>query len=76
MPTSSSQFLYAYISYLWEGTGPCMVLLSVSSTASEQLAQVRPRLEEALCSYKRYGQLRQALLSPEGFSIKEVWKIW
>lgn len=66
-----NQFLYAYISYLWDGDGPCMLLLTTSNSASTQLSHVRPRLEESLCAYKRYEQLRAELLNPEGFTLRE-----
>jgi hypothetical protein len=49
-----------------------MVLLSVTNSAIEHLARVRPRLEESLLSYKRQDQLRSALLNPEGLSLREV----
>lgn len=71
-----NQSLHAYISYLWDGTGPCMVLLSVTNSAIEHLARVRPRLEESLLSYKRQDQLRSALLNPEGLSLRESNFMW
>lgn len=68
----SSQFLYAYISYLWEGTGPCLVLLSITNSDYEKLTQIRPKLEENISSYKYNTRLVSALSNPEGFCLQEV----
>uniref|UniRef100_A0A183CEJ4 Vacuolar fusion protein MON1 homolog n=1 Tax=Globodera pallida TaxID=36090 RepID=A0A183CEJ4_GLOPA len=65
-----NSFLHAYISHLWDGTGPCMVLLSVAKDATQQLAKVRPKLDDALGSYKRCTILKEALHQPEGFTLK------
>ncbi|KAL3100427.1 hypothetical protein niasHS_001730 [Heterodera schachtii] len=69
---NQNSFLYAYISHLWDGTGPCMVLLSVAKEAVQQMSKVRPRLEEALDAYKRSGPLKEALQQPEGFTLKNL----
>uniref|UniRef100_A0A914LEQ5 Vacuolar fusion protein MON1 homolog n=1 Tax=Meloidogyne incognita TaxID=6306 RepID=A0A914LEQ5_MELIC len=66
-----NQFLYAYISYLWEGTGPCLVLLSITNSDYEKLTQIRPKLEENISSYKYNTRLVSALSNPEGFCLQE-----
>ncbi|KAL7072403.1 hypothetical protein ACQ4LE_008645 [Meloidogyne hapla] len=66
-----NQFLYAYISYLWEGTGPCLVLLSITNSDYEKLSQIRPKIEENISSYKYNTRLKSALSNPEGFCLQE-----
>lgn len=69
-----SSFLHAHISYLWEGSGPCLILLSVSKDAFFQLAKVRMKIEENMASYKKYARLKEALSHPDAFSLKQVFK--
>jgi len=68
---NQNSFLYAYISYLWEGTGPCLLLMSTKQDAFFALRSVRTRIEESMIRYKRC-QLRVALSHPEPFSLKQV----
>lgn len=69
-----SSFLYAHISYLWEGMGPCLVLFSLSKDedAFFGCASVRQQIEEQMCSYKRHLRLKEALTHPDAFSLKQV----
>lgn len=66
--------MHAHISYLWEGTGPCLLMLSVSKDAFFELAKVRLKFEENMLSYKKYPRLKKALLHPDAFSLKQVIK--
>ena len=67
---NQNSFLYAHISYLWEGAGPCLLLLSVSRDSFDALRTVRLKLEEAML--KRYAQLKASLSHPEPFSFRQV----
>uniref|UniRef100_A0A915E7S4 Vacuolar fusion protein MON1 homolog n=1 Tax=Ditylenchus dipsaci TaxID=166011 RepID=A0A915E7S4_9BILA len=44
----SNSYLHAYISFLWDGAGPCLILLSVSPTVETfgELSTVRVKFEE------------------------------
>jgi len=67
---NQNSFLYAHISYLWEGAGPCLLLLSVSRDSFDALREVRKKIEEAML--KRYAQLKASLSHPEPFSFRQV----
>uniref|UniRef100_A0A7E4W0Z3 Vacuolar fusion protein MON1 homolog n=1 Tax=Panagrellus redivivus TaxID=6233 RepID=A0A7E4W0Z3_PANRE len=70
---NSSQYFHAYISYLWEGAGPCLIMLS--STADgvfKQLSEVRASIESKFPSYKRNMELKSSLTQPTSFSLKQL----
>ena len=67
-----SSYLHAYISYLWEGTGPCLILLSASKDDFFELQKIKQDVEEKMPQYKHYVQLKSALTHPDAFSIKQV----
>lgn len=68
----TSSLLYAHISYLWDGAGPCLIVLSISKNAFFELSKVRLKIEESFCTYRRYSELRSALLHPDSFSLKRL----
>ncbi|KAH7729578.1 SAND family protein [Aphelenchoides avenae] len=68
----SKHFLYAYIYYLWEGSGPCLILLSIDKESFPKLSEVRVRIEENLSAYKRYPQLKTSISCPDAFTLQEV----
>uniref|UniRef100_A0A914YZG5 Vacuolar fusion protein MON1 homolog n=1 Tax=Panagrolaimus superbus TaxID=310955 RepID=A0A914YZG5_9BILA len=65
-------YLHAYISYLWEGAGPCLLLLSTSPQAFYDLSKIRIDIEDKMLQYKRYAQLKNSLTQPDPFFIKQM----
>lgn len=65
-------FLYAYVYYLWDGAGPCLILLSIDKESFPKLSEVRTRIEENLSAYKRYPQLKTSISCPDAFTLQEV----
>jgi len=69
---NKDSYLHAYISYLWEGTGPCLILLSASKDDFFELQKIKQDVEEKMPQYKHYVQLKSALTHPDAFSIKQL----
>lgn len=67
-----SGYLHAYISYLWEGAGPCLFLLSTSPQAFYDLSKIRKDIEDKMPQYKNFGHLKNSLTQPDPFFIKQV----
>ncbi|KAI6192378.1 SAND family protein [Aphelenchoides bicaudatus] len=64
--------LYAHISYLWEGTGPCLIMLSISKEAFFDLSKVRDTINKSLLNYKRTQRLQTSVAQPEPVFVKQV----
>lgn len=69
-------FLYAHISYMWGGEGPCLILLGTAKDDFSRLSKVRDHFEESISNYKRLESLRKELIHPKSMrSISSV-QLW
>lgn len=71
-------FVHAFISYLWEGSPACLILLSVERSAFDALRSVSASIVTKLLSSKSRAALQSALEKPPTFeldhaSFPDVW---
>lgn len=65
-------FLYAYVSFIWEGSSACLLLLSLERGAFETLRDVKETIITRLRSSKLRVSLRNAVENPSSFDIQMV----
>uniref|UniRef100_A0A0R3RXN0 GRIP domain-containing protein n=1 Tax=Elaeophora elaphi TaxID=1147741 RepID=A0A0R3RXN0_9BILA len=63
-------FLYAYVSFIWEGSSACLLLLSLERGAFETLRGVKETIITKLRSSKLRVSLKNAVDNPSSFDIQ------
>ncbi|VDK86379.1 unnamed protein product [Litomosoides sigmodontis] len=63
-------FLYAYVSFIWEGSSACLLLLSLERGAFETLRGVKETIITKLRSSKSRVSLKNAVENPSSFNIQ------
>ncbi|KAL3982989.1 Trafficking protein Mon1 family protein [Acanthocheilonema viteae] len=63
-------FLYAYVSFIWEGSNACLLLLSLERGAFETLRGVKETIITKLRSSKSRVSLKNAVENPSSFDIQ------
>lgn len=65
-------FLYAYVSFIWEGSSACLLLLSLERGAFETLRVVKEAIITKLLSSKLHVSLKNAVENPTFFDMQTV----
>uniref|UniRef100_A0A1I8EMY6 Vacuolar fusion protein MON1 homolog n=1 Tax=Wuchereria bancrofti TaxID=6293 RepID=A0A1I8EMY6_WUCBA len=63
-------YLYAYVSFIWEDSSACLMLLSLERGAFETLRGVKDMIITKLCSSKLHASLKNAVENPSFFDIQ------
>uniref|UniRef100_A0A915PJN9 Ribosomal protein L2 C-terminal domain-containing protein n=1 Tax=Setaria digitata TaxID=48799 RepID=A0A915PJN9_9BILA len=63
-------FLYAYVSFIWEGSDACLLLLSLERGAFETLRGVKEMIVTRLHSSKSRASLKNAVENPSSFDVE------
>uniref|UniRef100_A0AC34QY11 Vacuolar fusion protein MON1 homolog n=1 Tax=Panagrolaimus sp. JU765 TaxID=591449 RepID=A0AC34QY11_9BILA len=75
---NQNYYLHFYIAFLWNGCGPCLLLLSTSVDDFHNLRRVKLEMEEKISQYKRVRQLKRSLTLPEDVCFKKLFngELW
>lgn len=65
-------FVHAFVSYLWEGSPACLILLSVERSAFDALRAVSNSMVKKLLSSRSHAALQTTLENPPTFDIDTV----
>lgn len=63
-------YLYAYVSFIWENSSACLMLLSLERGAFETLRGVKDMIITKLRSSKLHASLKNAVANPSFFDIQ------
>ncbi|CAD5226118.1 unnamed protein product [Bursaphelenchus xylophilus] len=65
LPHFNQNACWAFISYLWEDNGPCLIMLSTDKNSFFTLRDVKLKILDKLDVYKRKNELKTSISIPE-----------